>query len=197
MQILESETLNKEIGKLLCKIKSGDNDAFCSFVDLTKKQLALSALAYLKSAGDIEDALQDTYIAVLTHIDSYVSNENPMGWVYRIFKNKCLSILRSRRGDLPLDFAVDIGAAFSFEDTDSMMLVRVLMETLSKKEKTVVSMRLWLDMTFKEIASAAHLSKAAAFRIYKRAIKKLEEKCSSQSSLCAATKTLNYGGEKP
>ena len=136
MQILESETLNKEIGKLLCKIKSGDNDAFCSFVDLTKKQLALSALAYLKSAGDIEDALQDTYIAVLTHIDSYVSNENPMGWVYRIFKNKCLSILRSRRGDLPLDFAVDIGAAFSFEDTDSMMLVKVLMETLSKKRKS-------------------------------------------------------------
>ena len=55
---MESETLNAEIDRLLFRIKAGDADAFCSFVDATKRPLALSALAYLKNADDIEDALQ-------------------------------------------------------------------------------------------------------------------------------------------
>ena len=47
---MESETLNAEIDRLLFRIKAGDADAFCSFVDATKRPLALSALAYLKNA---------------------------------------------------------------------------------------------------------------------------------------------------
>ena len=70
---MESETLNAEIDRLLFKIKAGDADAFCSFVDATKRPLALSALAYLKNADDIEDALQETYISILVHIDGYCS----------------------------------------------------------------------------------------------------------------------------
>lgn len=171
---MESETLNAEIDRLLFRIKAGDADAFCSFVDATKRPLALSALAYLKNADDIEDALQETYISILVHIDGYCSAQNPMGWVYKIFKNKCLSILRNRRSDLPLDFAADIGAAFCFEHTDNMLLVQTLMNNLTQKEIKVVSMKLWLDMTFEEIASAARISKAAAHRTYARALKKLE-----------------------
>ena len=141
---MESETLNAEIDRLLFRIKAGDADAFCSFVDATKRPLALSALAYLKNADDIEDALQETYISILVHIDGYCSAQNPMGWVYKIFKNKCLSILRNRRSDLPLDFAADIGAAFCFEHTDNMLLVQTLMNNLTQKEIKVVSMKLWL-----------------------------------------------------
>ena len=182
---MESETLNAEIDRLLFRIKAGDADAFCSFVDATKRPLALSALAYLKNADDIEDALQETYISILVHIDGY-----------KIFKNKCLSILRNRRSDLPLDFAADIGAAFCFEHTDNMLLVQTLMNNLTQKEIKVVSMKLWLDMTFEEIASAARISKAAAHRTYARALKKLEGSRSFKESLCAASKTLSYGGEQ-
>jgi len=162
---MESETLNAEIDRLLFRIKAGDADAFCSFVDATKRPLALSALAYLKNADDIEDALQETYISILVHIDGYCSAQNPMGWVYKIFKNKCLSILRNRRSDLPLDFAADIGAAFCFEHTDNMLLVQTLMNNLTQKEIKVVSMKLWLDMTFEEIASGAQNIRAGAEKV--------------------------------
>ena len=36
---MESETLNAEIDRLLFRIKAGDADAFCSFVDATKKPI--------------------------------------------------------------------------------------------------------------------------------------------------------------
>lgn len=87
---MESETLNAEIDRLLFRIKAGDADAFCSFVDATKRPLALSALAYLKNADDIEDALQETYISILVHIDGYCSAQNPMGGFTKFSKtNVC------------------------------------------------------------------------------------------------------------
>lgn len=193
---MESETLNAEIDRLLFRIKAGDADAFCSFVDATKRPLALSALAYLKNADDIEDALQETYISILVHIDGYCSAQNPMGWVYKIFKNKCLSILRNRRSDLPLDFAADIGAAFCFEHTDNMLLVQTLMNNLTQKEIKVVSMKLWLDMTFEEIASAARISKAAAHRTYARALKKWRAAVLSKKVSAPRQKRLATEGNK-
>lgn len=193
---MESETLNAEIDRLLFRIKAGDADAFCSFVDATKRPLALSALAYLKNADDIEDALQETYISILVHIDGYCSAQNPMGWVYKIFKNKCLSILRNRRSDLPLDFAADIGAAFCFEHTDNMLLVQTLMNNLTQKEIKVVSMKLWLDMTFEEIASAARISKAAAHRTYARALKSWRAAVLSKKVSAPRQKRLATEGNK-
>lgn len=192
---MESESLNNKIGKLLDKIKHGDNDAFYEFVDLTKNQLALSALGFLKNANDIEDAIQETYISVLTHIDSFIYDQNPMGWLYVIFKNNCLAILRNKRNDIPLDFVEDISAAFCFDDIDSLLIVKTFMETLSQKEKTIISMKLWLDMTFNDISLATNLSTAAAFRIYKRAIKKMESKLHSENCVFAPAIRFIHGGE--
>lgn len=70
------------------------------------------------------------------------------------------------------------------------------MNNLTQKEIKVVSMKLWLDMTFEEIASAARISKAGGAQNIRAGAEKLEGSRSFKESLCAASKTLSYGGEQ-
>lgn len=60
-------------------------------------------MKYLKEESEAQDAVQQIFLKVLTDIEKY-KIDYFKSWLYMVAKNHCLSLLRDRKGKMPLAF---------------------------------------------------------------------------------------------
>jgi RNA polymerase sigma-70 factor (ECF subfamily) len=94
---------------LLRRARQGDFAAFESLV--TRYQQRVHGLAWriVGQQQDAEDVVQQTFLSVLEHLDSFREESAVATWVLRIATNHALKVLRKRRGlaTVPLDVPAD------------------------------------------------------------------------------------------
>lgn len=79
----------------LCR---GDADAFATLVDRHSPAMIRVALAYVPSRAAAEEAVQETWIAVMRGIDGFEGRSSLKTWIFRILTNVALrSGARERR----------------------------------------------------------------------------------------------------
>ncbi|MGW0072816.1 RNA polymerase sigma-70 factor [Streptosporangium sandarakinum] len=141
----------------------------------------LEAIAYrlLGSAGDAEDAVQDTYLR--WHAADRERIETPAAWLTKVLTNICLNQLTSARvrretyvGQwLPepvLDGDRILGPADTFEQRESFsMAMLTLMERLSPNERVVYVLREAFGYAHREIAEILDITESNCQQIYRRA----------------------------
>lgn len=95
--------------------------------------------ALLRDDAAAEDALQEVFVRVLTHLEKAPGDREALAWIYRISTNLCLNALRNRAGcavpmgdDLP-DLPGERPSG-PFADRD---LVRRLLERAPEKLREV------------------------------------------------------------
>jgi len=143
----------------------------------------LEAIAYrlLGSAGEAEDAVQDTFLRwQAADIDRI---EVPEAWLTKVLTNLCLNQLasaRSRRETyvgqwLPEPLLAGdpmLGPADTAEQRESVSYaVLTLMERLSENERAVYVLREAFDYPHREIAGILDVTEAASQQLYHRAKK--------------------------
>ncbi|GGK78329.1 RNA polymerase sigma factor SigJ [Mangrovihabitans endophyticus] len=151
-------------------------------VDLFERSRArLEAIAYrlLGSAGDAEDAVQDTFLRWQAADRERV--ETPEAWLTKVLTNLCLNQLASARARretyvgmwLPepvLDGDRMLGPLETAEQRESVsMAVLTLMERLSANERVVYVMRAAFGYSHAEIADMLGLTESNCQQIYRRA----------------------------
>ncbi|WP_319018992.1 RNA polymerase sigma-70 factor [Microbispora sitophila] len=141
----------------------------------------LEAIAYrlLGSAGDAEDAVQDTYLR--WHAADRERIETPEAWLTKVLTNLCLNQLTSARARretyvgqwLPepvLDGDPMLGPADTFEQRESVsMAMLTLMERLSPNERVVYVLREAFGYAHREIAEILDITESNCQQIYRRA----------------------------
>ncbi|MCK2215770.1 RNA polymerase sigma-70 factor [Actinomadura sp. ATCC 31491] len=141
----------------------------------------LEAIAYrlLGSAGDAEDAVQDTYLR--WHAADRQRIETPEAWLTKVLTNICLNRLTSARARretyvgqwLPepvLDGDRMLGPADTAEQRESVsMAMLTLMERLSPKERVVYVLREAFGYAHREIAEILDVTEANCQQIHRRA----------------------------
>ncbi|MFY8105324.1 MAG: RNA polymerase sigma factor [Elstera sp.] len=73
--------------------QAGDARALTLLLDLTQPDIRRYAQRYCARAGDIDDALQDTLIALYRHIGHLQKAAAFTGWLMRIVQRACLRTL--------------------------------------------------------------------------------------------------------
>ncbi|WP_350279901.1 RNA polymerase sigma-70 factor [Kribbella sp. HUAS MG21] len=141
----------------------------------------LEAIAYrlLGSAGEAEDAVQETFLRwQAADIDRI---EVPEAWLTKVLTNLCLNQLASARARretyvgqwLPeplLDGDPMLGPADTVEQRESVSYaVLTLMERLSPNERAVYVLREAFDYGHREIAEILEISEASSQQIFHRA----------------------------
>ncbi|MEU4358859.1 RNA polymerase sigma factor SigJ [Streptomyces virginiae] len=143
----------------------------------------LEAIAYrlLGSAGEAEDAVQETFLR--WQAADVPRIEVPEAWLTKVLTNYCLNQLTSARARretyvgrwLPeplLDGDPMLGPADTAAQRESVSYaVLVLLERLSPNERAVYVLREAFDYPHREIAEILDLSEAASQQIYHRAKK--------------------------
>ncbi|WP_153339829.1 RNA polymerase sigma factor SigJ [Nocardia aurantia] len=141
----------------------------------------LEAIAYrlLGSAGDAEDAVQETYLRWQATDREYV--ETPEAWLTKVLTNLCLNQLDSARARreiyvgqwLPepvLAGGAMLGPADTVEQRHSVSIAMLtLMERLTAKERAVYVLREAFGYPHHEIADLLDITEANCQQIYRRA----------------------------
>jgi RNA polymerase sigma-70 factor (ECF subfamily) len=106
-----SSHLARDDDALVAALRSGDAEAFGTLVDRHSSAMIRVAMAYVPTRAAAEEAVQETWIAVIRAIDGFEGRASLKTWMFRILTNVAKrSGARERR-------SVPFSALASAEDT--------------------------------------------------------------------------------
>lgn len=81
---------------LVAAFVAGDPDAFDALVARHRRRVYGICYRYFGNAADAEDALQDTFVALLRRADTFGGTAAFSTWLYRVATNACNDLARKR-----------------------------------------------------------------------------------------------------
>ena len=140
--------------------------------------LEFLALEILQDPSEAEDVAQESFLKAFLHSKEYTQEVSFLAWLCRIAKNEALDRLRKRRWTVPLDEekinAVPDSPSPSRKADESLLLERVK-SILSPEDYSLVILRVYFRLPYKEIALLLSSTAAQLVPRYDRAIKKLRK----------------------
>ena len=73
-----------------------DITSFTNLFEQRRPYLYATTLYYLGHQPDLDDVIQETYLTAFTKIHQLKKIDHINLWLYKILKNKCLSVLRKK-----------------------------------------------------------------------------------------------------
>ena len=171
-----------------------DPETFRKVYEAHSKGLYNLAFRLLSDRQWAEDVLQETFVRAYTRAETFREGGQVSTWLYRITMNLCYDHLRARKYrqaaslDAPAAAASSEGAATTWaavlpaaeaepattaEGRDAAAWVRRLIDELPERERTVVVLRQYHNMTFQEIGEILGLTARTAQNCLRRAKEKL------------------------
>jgi len=95
MKSTAARDASDELGRLLSRCSLGDQAAFGQLYEATSAKLFGIALRILRRESWAEEALQEAYVKIWRHADSYNPGRGrPMTWMINVVRNQSLDLLR-------------------------------------------------------------------------------------------------------
>ena len=166
------ENINKEI---IEQAKGGDERSMAELFMTYKDYVMRSAFIMLRSRDEAEDVTENVFYKVFTNLQSFDMERDFHPWLSRIIRNECYTFLKKNRRQITnTDSWLD---TITSEDThpETIHLVQSVLEQLSQKEREIIQLRFYQELTFEEIAKVLSTSVGNVKVRIHRAIKKLKE----------------------
>jgi RNA polymerase sigma factor (sigma-70 family) len=158
--------------ELVQRYVNGDFSSLEVLISRYKNKVFTYILLNVKNHHLAEDIFQDTFIKVVRSLNmgSYTDNGKFISWVMRIAHNLIIDHYRREKNMTMVskdNSTVDMfnSPKFSDQNIEDLMIddqilsdVRDLVEELPEEQRQVVVMRLYLDLSFKEIAEQTNVS---------------------------------------
>jgi len=143
---------------LIHRSQAGDEEAFAALFQRYKNLAYKTAYLMLGSADDAEDALQEVFIQVYKSLSTFQPSKGAFTtWLHRITVNHCLNQRRKRHLPmLSLDKVSPLSLTSHLSSFESRLAeeetVRQVLSRLSKKQRAVVILRYYWDLSYAEMA---------------------------------------------
>ncbi|MES3037756.1 MAG: sigma-70 family RNA polymerase sigma factor [Bdellovibrionota bacterium] len=164
--------------ELVEKAKTGDRKAFSELVVRHQRGLLRMSLRFLKSIDAAEDVVQESFIKAFEKLRSFEGRSSFKSWLYQIALNTARNKYRERDDSMTDIANVHIGVAAQQEATLVEVSVSELLqsevEKLPFRQKTALLLRVYEDLSFKEIAEAMDCPYDTAKANYRHALIKLK-----------------------
>ncbi len=136
-----------------------------------------------------EDVVQEAFLLLVRQA---AAPHNPVGWIYRVVRNRAINAARSRGRQSRREAATATCGEPWFEATDGDRLDAVAatdaLKHLPIEEREVIIARLWGGLSFEEISLTSGNSLSTVYRCYQRGLAALRERL-GWSCLAKKTKT--------
>ena len=148
-------------GDLLVRVAGGDRGAFDTLYRRYVRSVFGLALRRIGDRGRAEDAVQETFAAVWRSAASYRPERGPAApWLYAVARNAVTDRLRSRvdtPGELPETPSSEAGPPEQAETSYVSWRVHRALEELPEKEREVLELAYWSEMSQSEVAEYLHI----------------------------------------
>ncbi len=164
--------------ELVDRARTGDRSAFNELV--RRHQVGLTALCrrYVKNDDDARDLAQRALLKAFENLASFRGEAAFRTWVYRIGVHLALNHLRVRE-HVEISEIDDVAAFTSSLSTGKLVAkelwrkVQASIGDLPAKQRLVLELRVFHDLTFKEIAPLAGCTEDSAKVNYHHAVKRI------------------------
>jgi RNA polymerase sigma-70 factor (ECF subfamily) len=178
-------------GAIKALVVSGDREAarerFADLVASQQRRALRIAYHYLRDVHDADEAVQDAFVKVFTHITTYRENLPFEVWFTRILVNGCLDVRKARgrrlRWALPMSASPDLPALDpaapqpspedSLVSSERAREITAAVDQLPERQRTVFTLCHIAEQSTAEIGRALGLSEATVRVHLFRAVRKL------------------------
>lgn len=165
----------REATQLMLAAKGGDRQAFDTLVERLRGRAFRVAHALVGSRDDAMELSQEAFLKVYKARDSFRAGEAFLPWFHRILRNTCFSHLRARGRLRPrsvsepvpghehaddADYEIasgDPGPADVVSSDERVRAFRATFDTLSARDREILTLRHFHEQSYKEIAAALGL----------------------------------------
>jgi RNA polymerase sigma-70 factor (ECF subfamily) len=166
--------------ELAARFRDGDRAAFDLLVRRHQKGIWRLVRRYVKSDADAADVTQLAFVRAFRGLAAFRGSATVRSWLYRIAINCALSWLRDHRREQPTELAEDAlidanPAPAQLAAGDDRAQLRRAIEQLPPKQKLVLELRVFDDLSFKEVAELADCSENTAKVNFHYAVKRLRD----------------------
>jgi len=165
---------------LIARCRAGDSAAFGELYDLHVGKIYDFIYYKTHHRQTAEDLTSEAFLKALKGLNGFDPGRGSFSaWLYRIARNAVIDHYRARREHLNADDAWDLAAGSDAEaDIDALMKmekVREYLRRLKPGQRDVVIMRVWQEMSYREIADVIGKSEANCKMIFSRAVRELRQ----------------------
>jgi len=141
------------------------------------------SLRILRSQDDAEDALAQTFLKIMDHVDQIekIPRHETLPFCVILLRNASIDILRKNNKLVPTDFTDELSELASdtpenrfFDNYDRKRLLE-LVHQLSPEDRYLLELRLGEEMSYQEIGPLLNITEATARKRFQRALKKLQK----------------------
>ena len=127
-----------------------------------------------------EDLTSQTFFKALNSLNSFKIEQNHFSaWLYKIARNVVIDHYRTRKNHENLDDFQNISSSEKTEENldNARQLEKIqrYLKNFNEEQRDIIILRVWQEMSYKEIAETLQKSEASCKMQFSRAIKKLRE----------------------
>jgi RNA polymerase sigma-70 factor (ECF subfamily) len=162
------------------RFRDGDRAAFDVLVRRHQKGMWRLVRRYVKSDADAADITQLAFVRAFRGLTGFRGSATVRSWLYRIAINCALSWLRDHRREQPAEIDEeslidDNPAPAQLSAGDDRAQLRRAIAQLPPKQKLVLELRVFDDLSFREVAVLADCSENTAKVNFHYAVKRLRD----------------------
>lgn len=172
---------------IIARHRLGDREAFTELVQMYQRPIYYFALRMSGSEEDARDLTQRTFLRAYKALDRFEGRSSLKTWLFQIVGNLCRNHHRdgSRVEWVPEEDAgplsVEPVAELALEASGMKAELKDAVGLLPPRQQSVLALRVYEDLPFKEIAKREGISVGNARVTYHLAVKALKERLSERA----------------
>ncbi len=165
---------------LVARFQAGERIAFDQIVRRHQKGVWRIIRRYLRDDADAADVTQLVFVRAFKALGGFRGAASVRSWLYRIAIHAALSWIRDHRREVAteLDDSALVAQAVAPAEIDrgrDSLRLRAAVSELPPKQRLVLELRVFDDLSFKEVAELADCTENTAKVNFHYAVKRLRE----------------------
>ena len=173
--------------ELVEKVRNGNRAAFSELVTRHQRLLLRLALRMTRDLEMAEDIVQEAFIKAYQNIGRFEGRASFRSWIYQITVNTAKNKLRARKNDCVdidnINLAIPSKAEWGLMEEDVKEVIQNEIDQLPDRQRTALNLRIYEDMSFKEIAQIMNCPYDTAKANYRHALMKLRHRMEENNML--------------
>lgn len=165
---------------LVKEVKAGNRSAFSELVERHQKSIYRLALRFTRDHGTAEDIVQESFVKAYQKLNLFEERSSFKSWLFRIAINSSKNKIRGNRSNTTVDIenvvvSVSSVTESNMEYREAQGIIHSEVEKLPYRQRVALTLRVYEDMSFQEIAKIMDCPYDTAKANYRHAILKLRK----------------------
>lgn len=181
--------------ELVQEVRNGNRKGYSELVKRHQKALLRMALRFVKDLDVAEDVVQESFIKAYEKLNLFEGRASFKSWLFQIAVNTAKNKLReNKRSTTDIDnIHIAVGAVAENQLVNTALAFEIQSEVdkLPVRQKTALVLRVYEDLSFKEIAEIMDCPYDTAKANYRHALVKLKESFEQREDLKTWNESFN------